>query len=90
MVPIMGPPVAKLRAAEQALYLAARSVKSRCISGDAFLTVIMRMKRMNEKESEMQHDISTLRSAALNEDIEEDDPLSLCMEFGPDSSNLET
>ena len=76
----MGPPVAKLRAAERALYLAARSMKSRYISGDAFFTVIKRMRRMNDRESEMQHAISTLRSVALNEDMEEDDPLIICME----------
>ena len=35
---------------------------------------------MNERESEMQHAISTLRSIALNEDMEEDDPLIICME----------
>ena len=50
LVPTMGQPVIKLRCAERALYLAARSVKSRYTSGDAFLTVI---KRMNEKESDM-------------------------------------
>ena len=80
LLPMMGPPAVKLRAAERALYLAARSVKSRYIAGDALLTVIKRMRRMNERESEIQHATSTLRSIALNEDREEDDPLIICME----------
>ena len=75
----MGQPVIKLGCAERELYLSARSVKSRFISGDAFLTVIKRMRRMNEMEYNMQHAISALRSAALNEDRDKDDPLSFFM-----------
>ena len=74
LLPTMGPTVVNLRTAERALYSAARSVKSRYHAGDAFPTIIKGMRRMNDRESEMQYAISSLRSTACNEETDKDDP----------------
>ena len=70
----------QLRTAERALYASARSVKSRYHAGDPYQTMVKVMKRMNDREAEMHHAISSLRSTACNEETDEEDPLIIGLE----------
>ena len=80
LVPIIGDVVVKMRTAERALYGSGRSVKSRYHASQPNSSIVKAMSRMNTREAEMLQSISVLRSTVINEEIDEDDPISLGLE----------